>query len=77
VGCIKRSGGGKGLDMMCARCEARVPHVPSIWFSHIWWLYRLQRGKYEFKQDDLSIDERFGLAEMEDALEVLKAEGFK
>lgn len=69
-GCVKRA--GPNIDYMCSRCPAREPYVPTAWFSHIWWLYRLQRSKYPFNQADLSIDEWLGLGEMHDAMEMFK-----
>lgn len=63
--------------MMCVRCTAREVYTPTMWFSHIWRMYRMQRGKYPYEPDDLSEDEWMALGEMDDALEAVKAEGFK
>lgn len=41
-----------------------------MWFSHIWFLYRLQLGGYPFARNDLSVDEWLAVADMKEAIEM-------
>ena len=54
---------------MCATCEAHAPFEPSEWFEHIFYFYKLQRGGYPFRRNDLSVEEWLGLGEMRDEIE--------
>jgi len=53
---------------MCGACDARDEPNVSDWFAHVWFLYQLQEGGYPFRQNDLTIDEWLGLAELRAAL---------
>ena len=53
---------------MCAQCEYRE-YEPSMWFSHIWNLYRLQRGGFPFEKNDLTLQEWVDLGVIRDELE--------
>lgn len=55
---------------MCSQCAHREPYVPSDWFSHIMYLYRLQRGGYPFTANDLDVAEWLALGEMADLMDV-------
>lgn len=57
--------------MMCSTCEFKK-YEPSLWFLHIWNLYRLQRGGYPFEKNDLSLVEWVDLGLLRDALESKK-----
>jgi hypothetical protein len=46
------------------------PYAPTAWFSHVWFLYQLQRAGFPFAQDDLSMDEWLALGEMKIELEI-------
>lgn len=61
--------------MLCARCEAREPYEPSVWFLHVWGLYTLQRGGYPFDPDDLTVEEWTALGEIRDAMKSLRGGG--
>ena len=61
------------LEAACAVCESNREYEPSTWFTHINWLYRLQRAGYPFGTDDLDIEEWLALSEIRDAMEEIKA----
>lgn len=54
---------------MCATCEYRE-YEPSMWFAHIWNLYRLQRGGFPFEKNDLTLDEWVDIGLLKDSLEL-------
>jgi hypothetical protein len=59
----------------CAVCPHRDAYIPTSWFTHIWFLHTLQRAGFPFRQDDLSIDEWMGLAELKAELEAFSPNG--
>lgn len=59
-------------DQLCSTCPHRDRYVPSPWFVHIEFLFSLFRGGYPFGKDDLTIEERQGIAMLRDRMEALQ-----
>lgn len=67
--CAKNSGGH--LEVMCAQCEHKEPYMPSEWFRHIWYLYRMQVGGYPFGANDLTPDEWMDIGTLKEDIEAM------
>jgi hypothetical protein len=56
------------IEQVCAACDKREPYIPTPWFNHIWFLWRLKRGGYPFSGSELSLDEWLALADLDDLM---------
>lgn len=60
---------GPFIEQVCATCERRVKYTPSPWFNHIWFLWRMKRGGYPFKSNELSVEEWLAIADLDDLMQ--------